>query len=146
MKLIGADVGLHDTCIAKMLWRKHGYRARKIRPLSLNIPTDAGSLGYVAGIIDGEGSIITGMKHTPTHFRIVVGITDKEVIDFLAAIGGRQYAEQPADPNHKTMHRWVVARQRDVRAILEAVLPYMQLRTKREKAEKAIASISAMLE
>lgn len=42
------------------------------------MPTDAATLGYLAGLLDGEGTIVSINKGK--HWTVVIGMTDEPVI------------------------------------------------------------------
>jgi hypothetical protein len=96
-------------------------------------------LGYLAGLLDGEGSI--ALRSYGQYWRVRINKTDKEIIDWLATIGGTT-SRQAQGYNRKDMWEWSLADQEDVHDLLSAVLPYLKTRTKREKALKAVAAIS----
>ena len=92
-------------------------------------------LAYLAGIIDGEGSIYignfssnpkTGTKYYQTN--IEVTNTDKNLIDWLSStFGGRIYtytAKQLPKNSRRTTYRWIATGER-VTHIAEIILPYL---------------------
>jgi hypothetical protein len=106
----------------------------------LAIPADLAALGYLAGIIDGEGSIT---RRTSGHWRITVPMTDREVIDYLHSFGGVVSAA-PRPAPRKTMYTWTVGDMEGVASLLEAILPYMHLNAKKQLALEAIREIRAI--
>lgn len=92
-------------------------------------------IAYLAGIIDGEGSIyignfssnkVTGAKYYQTN--IEVTNTDKNLIDWLVNIfGGRSYAytkSQTPKNSRKPVYRWIASGER-VTHLCEIMMPYL---------------------
>jgi hypothetical protein len=90
---------------------------------------------YLAGIIDGEGSIYignfssnpkTGNKYYQTN--IEVSNTDKDLIDWLVStFGGRIYvytAKQTPSNSRRTVYRWTISGDR-VTHLCEIMAPYI---------------------
>jgi hypothetical protein len=101
--------------------------------------TDDLTLAYVAGLVDGEGSIVIGCSHRanrlPNHW-LQVGITniDKELIDWLLNTFGGHLS----DYSHRPRHCWVWrVMGNEAKQFLQSILPY--LRIKKKQAEIAIA-------
>lgn len=113
-------------------------RARQQAP-PLALPSSEADLGYLAALLDREG--IISLATYGQYWRVTVSNTDKEIIDWLATIGGTT-SRQAQGNNRKDMWQWTLADQEDVHDLLSAVLPYLKTRTKGEKALKAVAAIS----
>ena len=92
-------------------------------------------IAYLAGIIDGEGSIYignfssnpkTGAKYYQTNMEVTN--TSKELIDFLIhTFGGlvNQYTEKQSPKNgRKTYWRWIATGER-LTHLCELILPYL---------------------
>ena len=99
-------------------------------------------LAYIAGIIDGEGSIIaqrsTSKKGQLKRYNIivVVNMTDTSAIELIRALfGGRFYKYLPRRSERKAITRWQVSGQ-EAEVILRAIKPYLLV--KRAKAEVAL--------
>lgn len=95
-------------------------------------------LAYLAGIIDGEGTVSIGLRtnqqgnryHT---FILQVSSVDRPLTDWLCStFGGSVGIHRQSRGNYRALHRWSV-RSRQGEAILRAVLPYLLL--KRPQAE-----------
>jgi len=92
-------------------------------------------LSYIAGIIDGEGSIsIIRQVHTAhsayySYFgRVQVGMTDKIIPAWLQAeFGGELHLRKPSNPNWKERWDWTVNCQKAL-DFLEQVLPYLKIK------------------
>ena len=94
--------------------------------------TDKLLIAYLAGIVDGEGYIgLTKNKGTYGP-RLLVGMTDKIVIDLLLeTFGGHVYESKVR--SGRVLYRWHVVNKLDLDRILSHLLPY--LRAKRAQAE-----------
>jgi hypothetical protein len=92
---------------------------------------DALLLAYLAGIVDGEGSIGTLSKgpSKPRVFFIEVKMTSEEIIDLLhATIGGHKASRPSTTGRWKNQWRWRVTC-RAARAAYVKLKPYLRLKT-----------------
>ncbi len=105
----------------------------------LVLPSNEADLGYLAALLDREG--IIALKSQGEYWRVRVSNTDKEIIDWLAKIGGT-ISSQSQGTKRKEMLIWTLADQEDVHALLSAVLPHLKKSAKREKALEAVHAIS----
>jgi len=96
-------------------------------------------LGYLTALLDREGTI--SLATYGEYWRVSVNNTDTEIIDWLATIGGTT-SSQSQGTKRKVMLIWTLADQRDVHALLSAVLPHLKTSAKREKAQRAVTEIS----
>lgn len=95
--------------------------------------TDFYHPAYVAGIIDGEGSVYA--RRLNPH--ISVGNTYEPLIAGLSRIGGYvQHRSKPSSLGSLVMHDWVISGESAV-VILTACVPYMTI--KRQKALDVMA-------
>ena len=96
------------------------------------------TLAYLAGLVDGEGSIsIKYNKKTKVYSAtIAVGMTQKEGLDLLVETFGGKLREDLTSNRKSTMYRWQLTSKPDVTRVLEALLPY--LRVKKELAVKVL--------
>ncbi len=106
-------------------------------PQTLNIPEDPATVGYIAGIIDGEGSI-AHIGRNKRHRMVRVTMIDREVIDFLASFGGGRVVKTVPAPPRQPYYTWHVARRLDVVELLSAVLPFLRVPSKRRSAEECL--------
>jgi cytochrome c-type biogenesis protein CcmH/NrfF len=96
-------------------------------------------LAYLAGIIDGEGSIECRLGRSAT-IQLVVGNTDRRLIDWLVSeFGGRVYAQKRKGV--KTLYSWRIPIRRE-RVLMEAVAPYLKLKREQLEVAFALASLS----
>lgn len=104
---------------------------------------------YLAGIMDGEGSISISRKTDPTmksgfSFRpcIEISNTDKPLMDWIASTTGlgaiRLYVDH--NPKHRPAYKWSLW-SNQANQFLNAIRPY--LITKRERADIVIEFIKA---
>ena len=95
---------------------------------------------YLAGIIDGEGTIRIGRANhirwnTRYSAAISVGITNEKIIDLLVkCFGSKKRIERI--PSRKIMYRWGTSGNKVVPQILKKLLPYLQV--KKEQAKLVI--------
>lgn len=106
-------------------------------------------LAYMAGLFDGEGSIVIharkyvtkqGKIQTHSYAELCLGSTDEWVVRFFqVSFGGNVYLRRPAKPGARfgtsSMWAWQVAARKTIPP-LEALLPYLRL--KRAQAEIAL--------
>lgn len=96
--------------------------------------------GYIAGIIDGEGSITLEPRRNRKGykcrmFRVDVSSTDEELIDWLVEkVGGAKTLRKHAEGNRKTQWSWSV-RGRDVVVLLRSIKPYFQIYRRKARAD-----------
>lgn len=111
------------------------------------IPDDERDLIYLAGIVDGEGTI-TSMNHVSRatgnpsmHLRMSVANTDPGLMQWLyETFGGTVNAPRPTrSPRHKPVQLWYVNAGSAV-ALCQRLLPYLKI--KRRHAEILIALFS----
>jgi hypothetical protein len=111
----------------------------RFQPATLRLPVSPAHIGYLAGLLDGEGYI---GHHGDGGWVVQVAMTDLAPINWLAQIGGTMRAE-PQKPPRRTLYRWRVIRSRDVRDLLIAVRPFLQV--KHARADEALAEIATRL-
>lgn len=99
-----------------------------------------GQLGWIAGIIEGEGWI--GVTSNQRSARIQVNSNDEDVIDRLREITGLgQVYKNRIRKAGNPYHTWSVSTRRDVRFLLRAIRPYMLAR-RAAAIEKALSQIA----
>lgn len=97
---------------------------------------------YVAGIVDGEGSVDIYKVNTPAHnsryaMRLIVGITEQWLPQFLKFnFGGSVNVRESNTPKHKDCWVWSVAAIKAAK-VLRLILPYLQI--KKPQAELALS-------
>ena len=104
-------------------------------------PTQAALLGYIAGIIDGEGTISIYRTKPKPHWnftysaRMSMGMVGREVPDLLKDVIGGNVREERV-PERRSIWRWELTGRFQMLAVLRTLLPF--LRVKKEQAELAI--------
>src|ERR1043166_818615 len=82
-----------------------------------------GELGWIAGMIDGEGSLGVTSRGS-VRFMLRIAMTDRSAIDHLARLIGGRVTLQTQRPPRRPAWCWY-CRQRDLRSLLLAVLPLL---------------------
>src|SRR3990167_10084680 len=80
---------------------------------------------YLAGIVDGEGTI-TIMKNPKRYIPLICcGMTSKKIISLLTkTLGGNMYKERVLE-NRKQMYRWRVSGREVILETLKKITPYL---------------------
>jgi len=101
-------------------------------------------LSYLAGIIDGEGTIRIGKSsppikypnHNPKYYAAIsIGMVDKKVIEIIVKKFGSKIREECV-PNRKKIYRWGTSGNKVVPNIIKQLLPYLIV--KKEQAKLVI--------
>lgn len=86
-------------------------------------------IAYIAGIVDGEGSIV--IERTKNHYkaRLHISSSSREIVDFCQSSFdcGHVYKYNDHQPNHRLAYQWVVNSKMAQRVLLE-LLPYLILK------------------
>jgi hypothetical protein len=115
-----------------------------LHPPNVKIP-EVEKLAYLAGIIDGEGTIALH-KSKPSAFegrecKIEVSNTNDKLINWLLSnVGGKVYSQIKRQPNgyeRKPLMTWELHGTVNVYFLLRAIKPYLII--KKEEAEKVMA-------
>ncbi len=91
-------------------------------------------LGWVAGLFEGEGSIVlTKVKNRKDSYRVmcVVSSTDKDVIESFTKIvnfGKMNGPYKPSDSGRKLRYTWDVQNQKECLKFLKLILPQLHSR------------------
>ncbi len=97
-------------------------------------------IAYLAGIIDGEGTIAitkqkprTGRRNHLYSLRMIVGNTDKKLVDWLVEnFGGSCHILREPEGNWRRAYQWVLG-SRETYRLLKEMKEYLVI--KREQAE-----------
>ena len=109
-------------------------------------------LAYIAGIVDGEGSIMIqcdrsksfmeqrasrGSSEPHYHAGVRVGMTDRRPLDLIVDVTGigRVILEKPYH-HLKPMYRWAIRRKDEIVPFLKLIMPYLLV--KKEQAKLAL--------
>ena len=142
-----------DVCRATIRRHLHRHgvsRTPGFRALTVHMPEDQATLGYVAGLFDGEGTIVVQVTPRNRNGSVLVNIvnTYRPVIEWLhQACGGTvkiHELRRTGGLAYSPIYIWRLTRARDALAFLLAVLPYLQV--KRQKAEEMVAWLKSRLE
>lgn len=107
-------------------------------------------LGYLAGIIDGEGTLRTarydkvdgGVNYYP---RLTVVMTDKDIIDWLASSTGMgvTYSKPTKEAHHLNQWVWDVNKKNDTLDLLIVIRNLVGYR-RRQKIDEILAKVTAL--
>lgn len=93
---------------------------------------------YIAGIIDGEGSIILTRMHVKEHRRpcITIASTDKELLLYAQSlIGGTIINKKNYNPEkHKNSYTLNITTKKEVFPALRQISPFLRVNKKRLRA------------
>lgn len=94
---------------------------------------------YIAGIIDGEGSITLTKMHQRENRRPCISIssTDKELLIYIQEIvgGGTINNKKNYNPDkHKDSYTLYFKKKKDVYSILEKIYPFLRVTQKKRRA------------
>jgi len=117
--------------LTAVLRRYRSNRTYDLTPRTIRIPC-ATKLAYLAGLLDGEGSIGFIKKIRP---RVSVYNTDRKVMDWLVENVGGKVGQDSARGRVPCM-RWSLDAARNVYGLCKAVLPYLII--KKHKAEEVM--------
>lgn len=115
---------------------------------TISVPIKLEKLGYIAGLIDGEGSIITLRPKNPNHnlsFHVLITNTHFGVMEWLIKnVGGTIQSRYPRPRPHvlakKICYTWYCTGRSNILHLLKAILPYLII--KKEKATQVINEIN----
>jgi len=133
---LAREFGVKLPALHLRLQRRYGFKGSILTAQSIVIPDDPGVRAYIAGIVDGEGSLSYMHGTAP---RLQVAMTCKEIIDWLGTMGGRTYSRSVRG-ERKPIYVWSLIPKRDLAALLSAVLPSMKV--KRELAASMLADLT----
>lgn len=121
-----------------------------VEVITLNVydnQREAVLLGYMAGIIDGEGTIGinkfgSSKRSTPGYsVRVGFGMTERKIAEMFSEKFGGSIMEERVR-NRKVIYRWYKVGNTGTREILETLLPYLII--KRNRAELALGFLDGI--
>lgn len=122
-------------------WRRRLKLSLRKLTNNCKLPSAKWKLAYLAGLLDGEGSILISNTFKGTRQIPIVRVnnTDKKMIDWIKKeFGGHiNSKDRTRKPHWKILYRWETNAIKDTYLILNAVFPY--LITKKQNAKKVIA-------
>lgn len=129
---LARETGRDKSALYRLFNRRFGYKAGHAEgymwQATLAVPDDVAVRAYIAGLVDGDGSIA---RRRDGYWAVLVGMTDEPVIDWLAAFGGRKSLPYSPSGNRQTVWQWGVNRRRDVVHLLDAIRPYLIVKARR---------------
>jgi Mor family transcriptional regulator len=111
----------------------------RLKPVSIKIPSDPAVLAYIAGIIDGEGTIDIfhdGNKSQIMRPHMTVANTHIGMLKFLVKTIGGNYSKNSTPSHCKQCYHWSLYRASDILALTLAIQPYLII--KKEGAKRVI--------
>jgi len=114
--------------------------SHKIAPMRLKLPEFANDIGYLAGILDGEGTICI---HKGKRQQVIVSVanTDSGLMQWLSKIGGVVAKRKPCKLSKKQPYVWTICARRDAEAVLRLLSPFLKI--KRVKALRALRALES---
>jgi len=105
-------------------------------------------LGWVVGILEGEGCFFVTTRSTPkygpyVYARVTVCMTDRDVLERLRKVTGVGVLERVRarkDPRHKPISQWIVCRNQEAIELMVAVYPHMGTR-RQAKIREVLAQV-----
>jgi transposase-like protein len=138
--LIASRHAIRYDTVRSILKRHNAITGRRLRSASLRVPTSEAQLGYIAALVDGEGSIRNFIHAGRRRILVRVVNTDRPLIEWLAQFGGTvHWGNHSAKPHYKAAGMWTVSQAIDVYHLLIAIEPYMIV--KRSLAREAIRDL-----
>lgn len=104
-------------------------------------------MAWLAGIFEGEGSIILENRSGPREYatpRLQVNMVDRDVIEHLQAIaGGRVNRQKAQTPDRQDQWRWTLQGFLPVSYVLDRIWPWLHSR-RRTRCEEVMAKCKAV--
>jgi hypothetical protein len=105
-------------------------------------------LGWVVGLLEGEGCFFVNTCGTPkygpyAYARVTVCMTDRDVLERLqevTGIGRLEKVRPRKDPKHKPISQWIVCRNQEAIELMVAVYPHMGVR-RQAKIREVLAQV-----
>jgi len=92
---------------------------------------------YLAGLIDGEGSLEIQKKDRKYQARIRICLTDEKLIKWLqSSFGGFLEERKFENPNWNNAYVWTLKNTKNVKPFIEKVYPYLRIKKKHAETLK----------
>lgn len=133
-KIIAEALNRHIGSVKSRAW-KLGLASDSWRTPLINYELNSSELAYLAGIIDGEGTITRGASSP----RLSIATTDIRLVNYLEKLLRKRavsYLKRNRNPKHKIGYQIVIGRASDKLILLQRLLPFLIL--KKQQAELAI--------
>ncbi len=140
MTLIASRHQIGYDAVRSIMRRYKATTGRRLRSPSIHVPTSEAQLGYLAALVDGEGTIRNFTHTGRRRIYVQVANTDRPLMEWLAQFGGTvHWHDRSAEPHYKTVGAWTVSQAIDAYHLLIAIEPYMII--KRPLAQQAIRDL-----
>lgn len=148
MAEIAPRVGVSHSTVQRALaeagvkTRPHGLRRRTAR-----VPNEPWKLGYLAGLLDGEGSLAFRKKEKGVACRMHIYSTTPGMMKWLLReVGGtvRYDTKRTERKGWLPIGVWSIYRTRDVAALVRAMMP--MLIVKKERAQRVLALAATFMD
>lgn len=106
----------------------------------MSIPAEPVEVAYLAGIFDGEGSILWSERH---QWRLSITNTNVDLLRWLESQVGGVTRPMRRYPNRKQCYVWRASGRRGILSLLEAMRPYLIV--KAGEADVAIEDLTKRL-
>jgi hypothetical protein len=112
-------------------------RAARFRRGSKSKPLDGYDAAYIAGLIDGEGSVMAPKRWAVISIRLTCSNTKRSVLDWLAEVTGvgNVCANRPEGEYNAASFVWNTNGEA-AESVLQQIRPYMRIKT--EQADHAL--------
>jgi hypothetical protein len=101
---------------------------------TVKVPDDLTKISYLAGIVDGEGTIAFAYSEKAADKkrpRLSVKNTDLELMQWISKyFGGKYYGNQPKNEGYKYVYRWSIDGVANIAFLLDAIRPYLIIKRK----------------
>ena len=139
--------GLSGSTLKRELKRRNiqAHRRGTVVRRQLKMPTDLAAIGYLAGLLDGEGTIAkVRTNHNTMARKLSIANTNQDVMEWLGQIGGNTvWAQRDGPPkdghNRIPCANWSINDAISCHQFLSIVSPYLII--KKAKALAMIAEI-----
>jgi hypothetical protein len=91
---------------------------------SLSLPKNAGVLGYIAGVMDSDGSLHISHSAMGVYWRAKVSMINEEIPRWLHSMGGSFHIEPRLTAGRNTVYTWRVSRAADLLHLIDSIQPY----------------------
>jgi len=141
---ISEQLGVGNGTVQRAIAKYGKPRPNGTRQQTIHMPQDAAQIGYIAGLLDGEGNLQLKEDHESISCKLAIYNTCQEVIDWLhVTIGGNVQVQSREKKGWQTCYIWALYRAKDIYVLLKAVQPYLII--KREKCDMMLELLTAKL-
>lgn len=127
-EIVAATGISRETVLRRLHEAGVDLRAKNLRPQTVRVPTDPSKIGYLAGLIDGEGNVQLRNGRRNVGGKLAIYSTTVDVMAWLVDnVGGRvRWDVEPREAKGwLPIGIWEIYRARDVAAVLAAVEPLL---------------------